>query len=112
METPTFIPPESMPLKEWHAEDVPQSEEKPAEIQPNEAYTPTLFQGDDFNQFLDSLSSKEFDALEKYTKRNNAGRIWACTPQNCGTTDQTAFKKHASFQGISICRPVIYRLSA
>lgn len=66
MGTPTFIRPEPMSLKEWHAEDAPQPEEKPIEIQSNEAYTPTLFQGDDFNQFLDSLSSNEFDALEKF----------------------------------------------
>ena len=44
--------------------------------------------------------------------RNNARRIWACTPQNCATTNRFVFEKYMSFQGISACSKVIYRLSA
>ena len=33
--------------------------------------------------------------------RNNARRIWASTPQNCATTNHTAFEKHV-FQGMSV----------
>ena len=47
-----------------------------------------------------------------YAIRNNAGRIWACTPQNCVTTNQTAFEKYTSFQGPSVCSNAIYRMSA
>ena len=43
---------------------------------------------------------------------NNLHRIWASTPQNCATTNRTAFEKHTFFQGMSVCSNVIYRLSA
>ena len=47
-----------------------------------------------------------------YARRNNARRIWARTPQNCATTNQTAFEKYTSFQGIFIRSEAIYRLYA
>ena len=43
--------------------------------------------------------------------RHNARRIWASTPQNCATTNRTAFEKHTSFQDPAVCSKAIYRLS-
>ena len=44
--------------------------------------------------------------------RNNAHRIWASTPQNCATTNRTAFEKHTFLQGMSVCSNAIYRMAA
>ena len=41
--------------------------------------------------------------------RNNARRIWASTPQNCATTNRTAFGKHMSFK---VCLFVVRRFIA
>ena len=38
--------------------------------------------------------------------------VSSSTPQNCAITNYTAFEKHLSFQGISVCSPAIYHLFA
>ena len=43
-----------------------------------------------------------------YATRNNALRIWASTPQNCATTNRTAFEKHTFFQRYACLRKSYY----